>query len=537
MPGALIAQTPILEWSREIPGSSWNTGVAVSTGPDGNMVCVGEFNDEADLDPGPGTEIHTSTGGQDAFVLKLASDGSFLWAFALAEVRPRDVAIDSQGAVYVVGEMNSDTLDVDPEGTHATIQRADGGGFLAKYAADGTYLFSIQVPSSSSIRSITVLSDDRVSLVGKYGVTGSTVDLDPGPGVVQGLGRRCFLITLNADGSFSWGHSYGHNSALNGLEFLHIANDDGDNLVISGTFSGLFNTDPDGSNASLDNYQTLSTHTSTFLIRTDSEGLFDRALGLLGGTNSPANLGCGSLGQITLIASYYAPIDIDPGPDQLFLSNPDSLYLNYAVVRMDSAGQLLWGHGFGGTSNDQGQGLLIRNDDGFYLSGTSLGAQVDLDPGPGVTNLSPYAGTLCLYSATGDYTACAPLTGTVSNALLSLSPAADDAFFGVGFRANSVVTSAWISKWRASLAAVPENSNNDWFNLQPNPSDGHLLLSLSGVDGKIPVEVRDAMGRSCWNARLGSGAQHIDLSYLNAGVYTMIWTKNGDRHQVRFVIQ
>ena len=76
----------------------------------------GYFLGTCDFDPGPGTYDLTSPGGEDVFVSKLDSTGSFVWAARLGGASTdiaRGVASSAAGNVHTVGYFLG-TADFDP---------------------------------------------------------------------------------------------------------------------------------------------------------------------------------------------------------------------------------------------------------------------------------------------------------------------------------------------------------------------------------------------------------------------------------------
>jgi hypothetical protein len=78
---------------------------------DGSGVyAVGFFHGTIDFDPGLGVTEFSSAGGSDAFLLKLDSEGNFMWARTFGGVSDDSanaVTLDDNGNVYLVGQLGS----------------------------------------------------------------------------------------------------------------------------------------------------------------------------------------------------------------------------------------------------------------------------------------------------------------------------------------------------------------------------------------------------------------------------------------------
>ncbi|MEZ4451970.1 MAG: hypothetical protein R3B09_21080 [Nannocystaceae bacterium] len=212
-----------LEFATAWPGidgyHSYVWGVALDG--DGGAYVVGHFVGMIDFDPGPGVDVHVSSGGGgplDGFMMKFASDGAYQWGKTWGgpqNMTAYDVARDpADGSVVVTGYF-AGTVDLDPgPGTAMATATGTGNatdGYLLKLDADGNYLWSTTWGAGGVIYSydLAIGGDGSVAV---SGTVEDTVDLDPGPGEALyksgGLGDS-FLARFHGDGTWAWGVGVG----------------------------------------------------------------------------------------------------------------------------------------------------------------------------------------------------------------------------------------------------------------------------------------------------------------------------------------
>jgi hypothetical protein len=106
-------------WSKSIGGSLFDEPTSIAVDHDDAIYISGNFRETVDFDPGLSVNELTSTNleSSDAFVLKLNSNGDFVWARSVGGNNSitRAVAIDADifGNVFTAGSF-SDTVDFNP---------------------------------------------------------------------------------------------------------------------------------------------------------------------------------------------------------------------------------------------------------------------------------------------------------------------------------------------------------------------------------------------------------------------------------------
>jgi len=120
------------------------------------------------------------------------------------------VAQDSAGNIFVTG-MTAGTMDLDPSAGVATVGNGnDSVSYLAKYSSKGVLLWAhdweFTTGDPLQIMTMAVPPSGHVLIGG----TAPTMDLDPTSGVDSATAAQSdpFVIRINADGSYAWGHTY-----------------------------------------------------------------------------------------------------------------------------------------------------------------------------------------------------------------------------------------------------------------------------------------------------------------------------------------
>lgn len=104
------------QWVKTVGGPSWDYGIGLDRDGLDNVYVTGQFEGSVDFDPSAGTDILTSPPSTiNAFVMKLATDGSYEWAIATEGVKTigREITVDNAGDIYYTGVFE-DSCDFDP---------------------------------------------------------------------------------------------------------------------------------------------------------------------------------------------------------------------------------------------------------------------------------------------------------------------------------------------------------------------------------------------------------------------------------------
>ncbi|MBL0341191.1 MAG: SBBP repeat-containing protein [Bacteroidetes bacterium] len=183
-------------------------GESIVISKNNDVVITGHFYGATDFDPGSGTNLITSAGQNDIFILSLDGSNNFNWLQTfgsnLAEEIGYDITRDPSGNILVTGCFYG-TIDFDA-GPGAAILTTTGSerAFILKLDSAGGFIWARDLGGIGSTEGHGIATDDdgNVYTTGNYF---GNDDFDPGPGTVMfpptGSGD-CFISKLDSNGIF-----------------------------------------------------------------------------------------------------------------------------------------------------------------------------------------------------------------------------------------------------------------------------------------------------------------------------------------------
>ena len=371
-------------WAKSVGGTGADRGYGIAVDASGNVYTSGAFQNTVDFDPSPGgTANRTSAGNSDIFVQKLDSDGNFVWAEVVGSTgldASYAIALDNSANVHTTGVFAS-TMDFDPSpGTTNLTNAGSLDVFVQKLDTDGNFVWAKSVGNTSSDqgRSIAVDASGGVYTAGVFQIA---VDFDSGAGTAVRTSAGSFDIfvqKLDSSGNFLWAKAMGGTGVDTGYG---IALDASGNAYTTGVFETTVDFDPDVGTAN----RTSAGSSDVYVQKLDSAGNFLWAE-TMGGTGVDISLAVGvdASGNVCTTGFFIGTADFDPSLDtaNLISAGGNDIF----VQRMDSAGNFVWAEAMGGTSSEQGNGIVLDASGSVYTTGKFSGT-ADFDPRAGTTEL------------------------------------------------------------------------------------------------------------------------------------------------------
>ena len=238
-------------WVKTMGGinSASNGASSVIADAAGNVYSTGWYQDTVDFDPGAGTENFIATGGYNSFILKLDTNGNFIWAKNIAGtdyITGTSIVQDPDGNTYATGYFVG-TVDFDPgAGVANIINSGFYNLFILKLDPAGNYVWAKTITGEGYNIGLSIACDVNSNIY-TTGHFNKPVDFDPGAGTYT-LETNIntvdmYVLKLNSGGNFVWAvdthgsEDYPSNSSA-------IAVDAEGNVFTTGYFRGTVNFDP-----------------------------------------------------------------------------------------------------------------------------------------------------------------------------------------------------------------------------------------------------------------------------------------------------
>lgn len=314
-------------WAKKIGGGSYDISNGITIDSESNVLLTGCFSGNVDFNPGSGNYFLTTAGYQDIFVLKLNSNGNFVWAKQFVGSNQNisySIAVDHNDNVYTTGYI-MESVDFDPGSNTYYLTPVGGIGhldiFISKLDASGNFVWAVRMGGSSDDvgYSVHIDNDGNVLSTGQFmGIA----DFDPGSGnqyLSSSGGTDIFVSKLSSSGSFLWAKKLGGPSSCD--EGLTIFTDPSRNVYISGRFGGTSDFDP-GSGV----YNIICPGAyDTFISKLNPNGEFVTAYSLTGNNYITGNEGrciCADNNYNIYLTGFFSnTVDFDPSAGIYYLTS------------------------------------------------------------------------------------------------------------------------------------------------------------------------------------------------------------------------
>lgn len=541
----LPAQNPTFEWANHIGGTGIDLVNHITTDVEGNVIVTGVFMGTVDFDPSAVTFTLTSNGETDIFITKLDAQGNLLWAKQIGGASydyPGNIAVDAKGNVLVGGSFLG-TVDLNPGAGEQTVTSLGQGAFLLKLDTNGNFMWAKywggnNSSASNYLSTITLDSSNNIILSGSF--TG-TNDLNPGTGtftVTANNDGDAYISKLDTNGDFLWAMAFGVSSdGYAGLRSLAL--DASGNIVATGFFSGtianynlqnggLFYIKLDASgnliwakqtdgpsdrrinSMKLDeagnvymvgrfggtqdfdpgpdifNLTCSSGYSDIFILKLNASGNFVWAKGFGGSASLPGDSGNSIVldnnGYLYVTGSYVGSGDFNPGTEKFIL--PAVGRIDMFILKLDTDGNFVYANSFGATpdgySGETVGNSLIADASGNIFCTGSFQNTTDFNPGSGVFNL--------------------------------VSKGNNDVFI--------------LKLSQTATVGITQNTFTENIQIYPNPTTGNFFIKFETVQKDLSVRIMSISGQTIENRTF----QNTDFVQLNLeqpnGIY-LVELENG----------
>ena len=447
----------------------------------GNSYAFGLFWGTLDCDPGTGQHILTSGNSRKYFLIKLDTDGNFVWAREFGQldsyVTVGRIAIQGNN-LYCSAVYSGTAAFGDDELTTADV----GSMFVTKISTDGTFDWTVGIGATdNTILAMEGTGGIAASASGDVFVTGffsKAGDFDPGAGTTTltpvGEGDA-FILKLNNSGEFQWAVNSGgeHNEA-------------GFGIALS----------PDGSvyqcGTHINNEDIPSPNEDLFVARYSATGT-EIWLHQIGGPYMDQGLGIDvdEDGSVYVSGDFSSPsVDFDPGTgEHVMTANTNHGY----ILKLTASGDFVWAAPFKSPETNSLQPSSMWNiayaDGTLYGSGYFFG-RLDMDAG-------------------------------VEESIL--------------FSDNDYASGFMLKLDTAEVVLGIDETASVSFGLYPNPTGETVNLQLEQLGSGSSLTVLNLQGERVLEQQLKALVTEIDLQHLPSGTYLVEIRQDGLKSNRRLV--
>jgi len=363
-----------------------------------NVIVTGYFKGMIDFDPGPAVYNMSAGGGigygtNQVFILKLTSNGDFVWARTPGASNGNSghsITTDASGNIYTVGSFRSQ-MWLDFENTDSSVTSLGGEDiFIQKMDANGNYIWGHVIGGSNDQHPTQVVEKNGFVYISGY--YEDSADFNPQAGVTLLTGGmedspNGFVMRLSTAGNFDWAGSIGM-PGYSIAPATSLTVDNADNVYVVGDCRGYMDFDP-GAGSAMDTTFNLS----FYVVKLNSSGTYIWHRVLETNVNNSYDNHCtyisNDANNTIFITGYFSDsTDFDPGAGvhYMYATGDHDMFID----KLDENGNFIWSTNMGGnnpyTDLDVINCLEVVNDE-IYLAG-SFANIMDCDPGSNTVNIT-----------------------------------------------------------------------------------------------------------------------------------------------------
>ena len=352
-------------WAKNIGGLDDDRGHSIVLDTAGNIYITGSFFGTIDTDPDVAVYNLTSNGNNDIFILKLDSDGNFVWAKSIGGSSSDvglSLTIDNSDKIYLTGWF-SDIVDFNPD-SGVFYLTGSSDVFVTKFDTNGNFIWAKGMGGSyyDQGNSITVDDFGNVYTTGTFQLT---ADFDPDTSIfnlISNGSSDVFISKLDFMGNFLWAKSLGGNNYTND-EGNSLTVDNIGNVYITGSYSGMVDFDP-----GVDVYNLNSFNKDIYVLKLDTYGDFIWAKSMEGGNSDRGiSIALDEDGSVYITGVFYGTVDFNPNIQTHYLTSNGET--DIFLTRLDSHGNLVWAKNIGGSSYETSYCITIDTFRNIYMTG------------------------------------------------------------------------------------------------------------------------------------------------------------------------
>ncbi|MAB39096.1 MAG: hypothetical protein CL528_03480 [Aequorivita sp.] len=480
---SLYAQDPNILWQRTIGGSDWDQPSFISKTNDGGFV-VGGFS-ESNIS---GEKTENSRGGYDYWVVKFDNSGNIQWQKTLGgdqdDYLRKIIQISDDG--YIVLGYSSSGISGDKT------ENSQGGTdyWILKLDVSGNIMWQKTIGSDDN----DTVADVEQAADGGFLIGGTASSGVSGDKTVVG---DVWILKLDVNGNIQWqkGYDFFANSNLSNARLT----DDGGFIIAGSGTGGIFSDyvvsklNMNGNSVWEKIYGGDGEDYLTNLILTDDGGYM-----VIGQSNSDAS------GDKT---------------------EDSQGYQDYWVLKLDSAGNIVWQNTIGGDSGDIPLTVIESSDGGYFISGSSL-SNISGDKTDNTFEDSQSFWIMKLNSV-GIIEWQNDIDGSLGERLPKAIQNDDGSFMICGQSSSNISgdktensrgeADFWIIKHAATLG-LEDNSFLKAISLYPNPTKNTLQLNTQ--DKTInQINIYTMTGSKVLQLDVETVSPTVEVSSLASGVY------------------